>query len=100
MDIYSWNIHNCRTIYPHRLVRPLKKKSVENKEQLRDVIQDITENDIRIAQFIADNLKRSDAKDCKCHSSWYPCEYCFAKGTKIFITDNETAKKKLNNKYL
>ena len=45
-------------------------------------------------QYIADKLKRSDAKDCKGHASWYPCEYCFAKGTKIEISDSK-AKKKL-----
>ena len=68
---------------------------VDTKEQLRKVINEINENELRISQFIADKLKRSDAKYCKGHSAWYPCEYCCAKGTKIEISGNLQAKKKL-----
>ena len=46
-------------------------------------------------QFIGDNPKRSWAKFCQCHSSWYACDYCFAKGIKIEISDNVRARNKI-----
>ena len=68
----------------------------ENKRHLRDVLNDIMANNLRITQYVADNPKRSEAKECKCFSAWYPCEYCFAKGCKIEIVDNCKAKKKIS----
>ena len=96
IDIYSMNIRHCKTIYPHKLVRPLSKYRVNSKRVLQEVIDDISLNDLRIMQYVGDNPKRSDAKGCKCHSAWYPCEYCFAKGIKITVSDNVKAKAKLS----
>ena len=96
IDVYSWNFKNCKAIYPHKLVRPLNKYKVDDKITLREVVHDVSSNHLRIMQYIADKLKRSTAKDCKSHSSWFACEYCFAKGTKIVVSDNENAKKKIN----
>lgn len=95
IDVYSLKFQNCKHIYPYKLVRPLNKYKLDKKKELSDVINDIKENDIRIMQFIADKLKRSEAKDCKCHASWYACEYCYAKGSKIVVSDNVSAKKKI-----
>ena len=95
IDIYSINFKNCKNIYPHKLVRPLGKYKVDNKKHLKEVIDDIAANSLRITQYIADNLKRCIAKDCKCHSSWYACEYCYAKGSKIEVTDNMIAGRKI-----
>ena len=82
IDVYSSKFRGCRYVYPHRIVRPLKKGYVDNKEQLRKFIQDIDENSAHIDNLVADNPKRSDCKDCLCHSAMFPCEYCFAKGVK------------------
>ena len=95
IDVYSLCFKNCNTIYPHKLVRPLYKHKVDSQKYLKKVIDDITDNDYRITQFVGDNPKRSDAKECKCFSSWYPCEYCYAKGVKIEIEDNSNARKKI-----
>ena len=95
IDVYSLKFKACKTIYPHKLVRPLMNFKVDSKSQLREVIHEITANELRISQFVADKPKRSDAKDCKGHSAWFPCEYCLAKGTKIEISGNLQAKKKL-----
>ena len=95
IDVYSVSFKGCKNVYPHKLVRPLGKYKVDNKRILKDVIEDIIANDLRIMQFIADNPKRSNAKGCKCHSSWFPCEYCFAKGCKLEISDNSSAHKKI-----
>ena len=60
------------------------------------MINDICRNDYRISQFIADNLKRSVAKQCQNHASWFPCEYCYCKGTKIEIVPNKKAIDKIH----
>ena len=73
---------------------------MDKKRILRDVIEDISANGLRIMQYIADNLKRAEAKDVKCHSSWFPCEYCFARGTKIEVSDNVRAKNKIEQQIL
>ena len=73
---------------------------MDHKKYLTEVIQDITENALRIKQYIADNLKRSEGKDCKCHSAWYACDYCFAKGVKIDVSENSSVVRKLNDQVL
>ena len=78
-----------------RPLNDLGKRTLDNKAQLRNVINDITANRYRINQYIGDNPKRADAKDCKCHSSWYPCEYCYGKGIKIVLTDNNKARERI-----
>ena len=95
IDVYSLAFKHCKQIYPYKLVRPLNSYKMDTKRHLSDTVNDITANKLRIVQYIADKLKRSDAKCCKGHSSWYPCEYCYAKGTKIEIHDNEKARRKL-----
>ena len=96
LDVYSVNIKDCKNIYPLKIVRPLVKEIIDHKEQLRQVACDITDNYFRIMQYIADNLKRAVGKDCKNHASWFPCEYCYAKGTKIEISKNLKQKRQLH----
>ena len=64
--------------------------------QLNLVINDLSENNCIIKQFIGDNPKRATAKCSLCHSSWYPCEYCTAKGTKMITNNAEITKQKRN----
>ena len=59
-------------------------------------ISDIYANDCEISHFIGDNPKRATARQCLSHSSWYPCEYCSCKGTKIVTNDVEIETKKRN----
>lgn len=89
---------NCRQIYPHKIVRPLNKAAINHNEILSDVISDLLRNSCRIAQFLADNLKRATAKNCLNHASMFPCEYCFAKGVRIVTKkmNNDTDKIKLH----
>ena len=95
IDIYSMNFKHCKAIYPHKLVRPIGNYKIDHRKYLREVINDITANSLRILQYIAVNPKRSLAKECKSHSAWYACEYCYAKGSKIVVTDNNIAKNKI-----
>ena len=77
-------------------MRPLTKGKIDHYQMLRDVVDDISLNEFIIKQFIGDNPKRAFAKAVKCHSAWYACEYCYAKGTKIDLRDNSTARTRIN----
>ena len=95
LDVYSVKFACCKNIYPLRIVRPiLKKADIDHFEQLRLVVDDIYDNDCSITQFIGDNLKRAVARCCLNHASWFPCEYCFSKGTKLTMNNKEIEKKK------
>ena len=96
IDVYSLCFKNCSTIYPHKLVRPLSKEKMDTRKTLRGVFDDIASNEYIIKQYIADNLKRAQVKEIKCHSGWYACEYCYAKGTKIDLTQNSTARTRIS----
>ena len=88
IDVYSTKMKNCRMVYPHRLVRPLGKyKGLDNQEQLKKFLDNIKTTDKCICNFVGDNPKRSIANNALSHSSWHPCEYCFARGV-AFITTN------------
>ena len=98
IDVYSSCFKNCKNIYPHRLVRPLGKFKVKHNEQLGTVLNDLTSNELKITQFIGDNLKRAIAKMSLNHAAWYPCEYCYAKGSKIDIIDRHAQQKLISQK--
>ena len=93
LDVYSIKFEKCKTIYPVRVVRPIKKVNIDQLQQLKLVLDDLHFNRCIITQFIGDNLKRAIARQCLCHSGWFPCEYCFAKGTKL-VTNSISNKKK------
>lgn len=93
LDVYSSKFNKCRYVYPHRIVRPLKKGFVDNKEQLKKYLTDIQENSLYISAFIADNLKRANIRDCLNHSALFPCEYCFARETKVTLKKSISEKK-------
>ena len=83
MDVFTIKMKKCRTVYPHRIVRPLGQYKVETSEQIRLVLSDIRANGCNIEKIIADNPKRSNLRCAKCSSSSYPCEYCVAKGLRV-----------------
>ena len=95
IDVYSIKFNACKNVYPLKLIRPLNKHKIDKRRHFSDVLNDITQNGLRITQFIGDNPKRSDAKECKCSSAWYACEYCYAKGCKLEVSDNVRAKTKI-----
>ena len=70
---------------------------VNKQKQLQAVLEDIVINRVRINQFIGDNPMRSMAKLCYIHSAWYACDYCFAKGSKIDISEGSVAKKRISS---
>lgn len=98
LDVFSVKFENCRTIYPVRIIKAYKKGHIDPVQHMNYTINDIINNNCKITQFVGDNPKRSMARLCLCFSSWYPCEYCFAKGTKIVTNNAEITKKKNNIK--
>lgn len=96
LDIYSTRMRMCQAIYPHRIVRPLGKYGVNHKEQFSLFIDDLKDNNAKITQYIADNLKRATGKGCLNHSATFPCEYCFARGVRFqSVTTADKTKKHL-----
>ena len=95
LDVYSVKFLNCKHVYPLRVVKPLQKGVIDNTLQLNLVVKDLYANNCKITQYIADSKKRSEGKLSLGHSSWFPCEYCFAKGTRIII--NPAVKNKEKN---
>lgn len=77
-------MHNCKNVYPHLLVRPLSKyKVIDHQKHLANFVNDVRDNGKIIDAFIADNLKRAMIRLALIHSSYFPCEYCNAKGVSI-----------------
>ena len=88
LDVYSARSTNCQVTYPYCIVRPnVRFSGVENREKLGNFIEDVS-TEGKIVQFIGDNPKRAIARDSLSHSSNYPCEYCFKKGTRLNVNEN------------
>ena len=88
LDVYSFKFKNCRTIYPHTIIRSITKKyKVDYKKTFENIISDLHKNNCTIKNFIADNLKRANARDALNHASTFACEYCFAKATVFNVCD-------------
>ena len=94
LDVYSIKFANCKQIFPIRVIKPLHKYTIEHVNQLKLVVDDIYANNYIVSHFIGDQPKRSNARQCLCFSSWYPCEFCFAKGTKIVTNSAENKKER------
>lgn len=80
-------------VFPHRLVRPLGKQQVNNKVQLTKFLEDIVaanQNTNCIRHFVADNLKRSNARESLNHAARFACEYCFNAGISIILKEKQT----------
>lgn len=52
-------------------------------------MRDLVDNGCSIEQYIADNLKRANARGCLNHSSNFPCEYCFAQATRYVVNNSK-----------
>ena len=94
LDVYSTKFPNCQAIFPHVIVRPLRKFPVNSLHQFSEFIRDLVESGCRIANYVADNLKRATGKNCLNHASNFPCEYCFEKAKKYHYKISPTSTKK------
>ena len=94
LDVYSMKFVNCKNVYPLRIIKPIKKINIDQSLHFNQTLRDLYANHCCICQFIGDNPKRAQARQSLSHASWYPCEYCGCKGTKIVTNDVEIEKKK------
>ena len=89
LDTYSIQFEGCRNIYPIRLIRPCDKFKYDEQDQLKEVLEDINENNFVIDCAIFDNLKRSTARCSKNHAARHPCEYCFNGAVSHAVTNKK-----------
>ena len=93
-DVYSVSFKGCRTVYPVKIVRPINKFKINDQEQIREVVDDINNNNCTVNTVIADNLKRSVIRCALSFGASYPCEYCEEKAIYIYNTDSAGKKTK------
>lgn len=79
LDVYSIKKKNCRQIYPLKIIRPINKFHVDYRPHLKRILDSFQETNSILDCFVGDNPKRSNLKECLCHSSNYACEYCVSK---------------------
>ena len=70
----------CRTVYLQQIIRPLGRNKINPRNFFDFFLTDICANNCIIKCFIGDNPKRANARDALSHGSYFPCEYCIAKG--------------------
>ena len=95
MDVYSTRFFNCRTVYPILIARPIRKYRIDSQKYLDYFLSDVCSNGCKIDAFVADSQKRSNAKVCKGHGSYFPCEYCESKGQLLNSADLSFQEKKI-----
>ena len=94
LDVYSIRFSGCQKVYPIQIVRPIGKYRVDQKQYLDQFLTDVCSNNCIIDSFMGDNPKRATAKNVKSHSSYFPCEYCVARGKLLNKEDREIVNKK------
>ena len=83
LDVYTSRFAKCRNIYPHRIVKPLNRFPVENRDQFASFLEDLNQNNCHVTDFIGDNPKRAFVREALNHASYYACEYCEAKAVQF-----------------
>ena len=77
-----------------RIVHPLGRyRGLDNQDQLKRFLDDIKTTNKTITNFVGDNPKRAMVNNVLSHSSWHPCEYCFARGVPCQITTAQNKRK-------
>ena len=95
LDVYTTSFNNCRIVYPIKILRPINKYPMKNEQYFGQVLNDLQSNEIILSDFIADNPKRSFARNALCHSARYACEYCTSHGISTANSSVTCPKKKL-----
>lgn len=74
----------------------MPKYKMDSKKYLSAFIDDMNDNGCVIKAFIADNLKRANARDSLNHASSFACEYCFSKASTFSVGEQQINMKKRN----
>lgn len=72
----------------------MPKYKIDSSKYLEDFIHDLHSNDCIIKAFVADNLKRANAREAQNHASYYACEYCFSKALTFMVGEEQLAARK------
>lgn len=89
LDVYSLKFNGCRDIYPIKIIRPIHKGLVNDKEQFSLVLNAMLEKNLELREIVADNPKRSFMRDSMQHSAYHGCEYCFQGGELFKMNEEE-----------
>ena len=89
LDVFSVRFSGCKNVYPLQIIRPIGRYRVDQRHYLDQFLTDVCSNHCMIDAFVGDNPKRANAKDVKSHSSYFPCEYCVARGKLLNKEDRD-----------
>lgn len=89
IDVYSLKFKECKDIFPVKIIRPINKYPVDHQEQLSLVLDDLTENDLELDSFVADNPKRAFLRNSVQFCGKFGCEYCFQQGVPFRCTTTQ-----------
>ena len=90
IDVYSTKPTHCKVVFPHKMVRPLGRFKVNHNQQLTSFLEDVVSTQNRIKHYIADNLKRANAREALNHAARKACEYCCSSGISLELKKQET----------
>ena len=91
-DVFTVSFHGCRTVYPLKIIRPINKFKLNQQVYLKQVIDDIIDNDCLISAAIGDSPKRSFFRCALGCGSSFGCEYCESRAEYI-VFKNKAGKK-------
>ena len=92
IEVYTISFHQCRTVYPIRILRPNNKYKIDEQEHIRKVLNDINDNGCKLNTAVGDNPKRSRLRCALGHGSTDACEYCEARA--VYISDTDVSGRK------
>ena len=89
LEVFSIKFEGCRDVYPIKIVRPISKDAVDNKEQFNTVLNSVLLADLILSTVVGDNPKRAFLRNSFQHSGKFGCEYCFESGVPFSQTTTE-----------
>ena len=89
-EVYTVSFHQCRTVYPIRIIRPIHKFKIDEQKQIKIVLDDINNSECTLDTAVGDNPKRSTLHCALGSPSSNACEYCEVKA--VYITDKDKKK--------
>ena len=92
LDCYCVKFNHCQNIYPIRIIKPCEKFKYDEKQELKNVLDDLNANGVTIDCAVLDQPKRSFARCAKCFSAKYACEYCESCAVTYIDSSNKKAK--------
>ena len=93
LDTYSIKFNQCRNIYPTRLIKPSERFRYDEQEHIKDVLDDLNDNDVVIDCCVLENPKRGVMKCMKTAAAKNGCDYC--KNCAVSFENPKTGRKQI-----